>query len=263
MNFVDLRSVTRKHVISVTGGVLTTALEEVRQELEEGAAFDDPDLLTIETALREEPDLLVIEAALTANARGVPLEAAAGTRPVPRMHFTDDALTGSLVAWGTNVAVTVESLVWSSSEVRHTARKGFLSLVVKTDSTADARHAPSEPAAAIVTTSWFHWDDMEKFEGRFTELDKDEGIVYRLFLSSAQSISLRYPQCSLPEPPIHRTTQEVETVHFDGREGPEGPELKLDTACGLHTAHTTSNRHVGSHVVMGTDRCIVRRPGLP
>ncbi len=168
-------------------------MQEVKEELREGSSFEDPDLAILEAALTTDPDALTIEASLTAKARGaeqaVSSGPVAGSRPAPRLQFAAEALNGSLIAWGKNVADSITFLALCSDPIRRTVLKPYLSLVAfktETKSKSDVRSAESrEPAADLVTSHWIHWDRFSTFEGRLTELDKDGGIVYRLFLCRA------------------------------------------------------------------------------
>jgi hypothetical protein len=200
--------VTRGHVSNSRGGLLTSALEEVKQELTGGRSFegdeDADDLATIQAALTTDQDTLTIEAALVAKARGVEKECpVAGSLPVPRLQFAPEALIACLTAWGRNAILSIQFLAWSSDPIRHTTTRGYLSLVCfKTETKPDDCAAPEarEPAAELVTSHWLHWDNISTHEGRLTQLDKDEGIVYRLMLCCCDVVMLLLLSACNPYP---------------------------------------------------------------
>jgi hypothetical protein len=141
-------------------------LDEIKRELVEEAEGEQEVCL-------EDNAYLSTEAALIANARGIDLQTSC-TGPAPTLCFSGGALSDAIRGWCTSLTSTVVPLAWSANPIRHIVTKQFMSLLVVKDVVTDG-------AAHVMTTQWVHWDSPARFEGRLTELDDSDGIIYRLF----------------------------------------------------------------------------------
>ena len=134
----------------------------------------------------EDDAYVMLEAALTVATMGLDLNTPS-TAPVPTLVFSIGGLSDALRTWSASLSSTVAALAWSADEPRHLVVKHFISLLVVKDVVTDG-------AAHVVSTQWFHWDNPARFEGRLTELDSQDGIVYRF--SCNKSLSLLLPVVS-------------------------------------------------------------------